>query len=66
MNVYSLLKKKKNEDFGGIWNRIKTHLRKKTLRDNKVKQWSEYLHKGYSEFKVHTQEGVAGKESKES
>lgn len=32
----------------------------------KAKQWSECLHKGYSEFKVHIQEGVAGKESKDS
>lgn len=34
--------------------------------DKKASQWSEYLPKDCSEFKVHVQEGVAGKESKDS
>lgn len=34
--------------------------------DKKEKQWSQYVPQGCSEFKIHVQEGVAGKESKES
>lgn len=49
-----------------VTNVLNVLLLKKKKNDKKASQWSEYLPKGCSEFKVHVQEGVAGKESKDS
>lgn len=57
---------RKNEVFWGNGTGLKLSCGKKAPGDNKAKQWSDCLHKGYSQFKVNIQEGVAGKESKES
>lgn len=52
--------------FGETANKIKLICGREKKRRYKAKRWSECLQKGYSEFKVHIQEGVVGKESKDS